>query len=257
MVRARRTSYPQKFGEVKKMGKGGSFMNRVKLVFLAASMVLAMAFTFSCSSGDEESGIPIGGGDKGNNIANYKTKKIGTQTWMAENLNYYVDGSKCYDNDPANCAKYGRLYDWATAMALPASCNSNSCSGQIQTKHRGVCPSGWHIPSDDEWDALYDAAGGSSTAGKHLKAKDGWNDCGPSGSGKSYSCEDTHGFSALPGGRDSGGYFDDVGYFGRWWSASEYSSTSAYSRGMNYYYEYANGYNGGKDFLFSVRCVKD
>ncbi|MDR0516273.1 MAG: hypothetical protein LBH25_04440 [Fibromonadaceae bacterium] len=115
----------------------------------------------------------------------YKTVKIGTQTWMAENLNYNTEGSKCYENEPANCEKYGRLYNWETA--------------------KEVCPSGWHLPSNEEWDKLYRFADGTSgtespykskTAGKYLKSKEGWNDdYGKSGNGL-----DVFGFSALPGG---------------------------------------------------------
>jgi len=94
------------------------------------------------------------------------TVKIGDQVWMKENLNCNVGGSKCYgeggeiyDSEinqyftisnseiQANCDKYGRLYDWVTAMALPDSCIYSSCHSQIKQKHRGICPSGWHIPS--------------------------------------------------------------------------------------------------------------
>ena len=150
-------------------------MSKTRGFVLAASMVLAMAFTFSCSSDDEGGGDPSsssGGGsdgDKGNDIGNYRTVVIGTQTWMAENLNYAVEGSKCYDNDPANCVKYGRLYDWSTAMGFPSSCNEDACSSQIQSKHRGICPSGWHLPSYDDWDILMDYVGGYRTAGTKLK----------------------------------------------------------------------------------------
>jgi hypothetical protein len=70
----------------------------------------------------------------------YKTVTIGTQIWMAENLNYETTNSYCYDDDPSNCSKYGRLYTWAAA-----------------TK---ACPIGWHLPSDDEWNTLFTAVGG-------------------------------------------------------------------------------------------------
>jgi len=149
---------------------------------LLAALGLAITFIFSCSGGDDEGGGGGGGscvGDKGNNIANYKTKQIGNQTWMAENLNYNVEGSREVKYDvksgyiystlsnaeiEANNAKYGRLYDWETAMK--------------------VCPSGWHLPSADEWQELVDFAGGIDVAGKRLKAKSGWNDYkGKSGNG--------------------------------------------------------------------------
>jgi len=197
-----------------------------------------------------------GGGDKGNNIANYKTKQIGTQVWMAENLSYNVSGSVCYDNDPANCTKYGRLYDWATAMNLDISCNYNSCSSQITEKHRGICPADWHLPSDAEWDILVNYAGNSSTAGGKLKATSGWNndELGLSGNGN-----DDFGFAALPGGRGfPNGDFRSVGYAGYWWSTSENGADYVYLRFISYDYEgvHRDG-NDGKYRLRSVRCVKD
>jgi uncharacterized protein (TIGR02145 family) len=173
----------------------------------------------------------------------YKTVEIGSQVWMAENLNYNASGSKCYDNKPQNCDKYGRLYDLSAA--------------------KGACPSGWHLPNNDEWDVLYRYADGTSgtenpyeseTAGKYLKAKSGWN----AYEGKSGNGEDKFGFSALPGGSGySDGVFYDVGYDGYWWSANEHVNYNAYSRRMYYYNDYAIWYYGDKNFLHSVRCVKD
>ena len=160
----------------------------------------------------------------------YKTVKIGKQTWMAENLNYEAEGNKCYDNDPANCTKYGRLYNWQTAMKS--------------------CPSGWHLPNDDEWQKLVDIAGGGEAAGASLKATSGWKDDG--------NGTDEFGFSALPGGYgDSRGNFGNVGGHGRWWSATEYNATSAYGRDM--YYSYGNVSRGyiEKSGLFSLRCIQD
>ncbi|MDR2582623.1 MAG: fibrobacter succinogenes major paralogous domain-containing protein [Fibromonadaceae bacterium] len=159
----------------------------------------------------------------------YGTIKIGDQTWMSENLNYEA-GGKCYDNDPANCAKYGRLYDWKTALS--------------------VCPKGWHLPSKEEWHF----AGGDEVAGKKFKARSGWNN----NQGKSGNGTDIYGFSALPGGYGgSGGGFHYVGNYGIWWSASEGNSDFAYYRYMDYYREYVGYGDYDKDFLFSVRCLQD
>ncbi|MDR0516626.1 MAG: hypothetical protein LBH25_06225 [Fibromonadaceae bacterium] len=197
----------------------------------------------------------------------YKYVEINGQNWMAENLNYNAPDSRCYGDDTGvdsegKCAEYGRLYDWNTAMGGAASSDANPSGVQ------GVCPSRWHLPSNAEWDRLYRYTDGTSgtdspyeseTAGWYLKAASGWNDCGSSGSGNSYLCEDTHGFSALPGGygNSDGGFFN-AGYNGRWWSASENLSSSTYNRFMDYngeyaYYNYYNKYNN----LFSVRCLQD
>jgi uncharacterized protein (TIGR02145 family) len=103
-----------------------------------------------------------------------------------------------------------------------------------------------------------ETAVGYSGAGRKLKSTDGWNSCGPSGSGKSYVCEDAFGFAALPGGNGrSDGGFNDVGNSGYWWSASEHDANGAYSRGMNYNSEGAYWYLNDKDGLFSVRCLQD
>jgi uncharacterized protein (TIGR02145 family) len=191
----------------------------------------------------------------------YKYVTIGTQTWMAENLNYNANDSKCYLDDDSYCDTYGHLYNWATAMSLPASCNSSSCS--VGTKHQGICPSGWHIPNDDEWATLINFVGIPGTennAGEYLKAKDGWHDCGHSGSGKIYSCEDTHGFSALPGGEFSysGGKFDYVGYNGNWWSSAQYEANYAYKRSMYHEKKNVERYlNLKSNYLLSVRCLQN
>jgi uncharacterized protein (TIGR02145 family) len=181
---------------------------------------------------------------------------------MAQNLNYAATNSKCYDNLDSNCNKYGRLYNWATAMALPASCNTSACSGQIQSKHRGVCPIGWHVPSNAEWDALYRYADGvpdseylydSYEAGEHLKAASGWYSNG--------NGQDTYGFAALPGGGGTGTSFVDINNYGFWWSANEYEEDDyleyAYNREMNYYDGEAVWEIYQKITQFSLRCVQD
>jgi len=167
----------------------------------------------------------------------YKTVKIGNQTWMAENLNYALSGSKCgnsygflKDENTETCNKYGRLYNWEAALK--------------------ACPSGWHIPSDSEWEALIKAVGGSAIAGKKLKASSGWNNC--------KGCEDAFGFAALPGGSgEHNGDFNYEGNIGNWWSASESNANYACSRRILYDYENVYWYQNLKSLVFSVRCIED
>jgi len=188
----------------------------------------------------------------------YRTVVIGTQTWMAENLNYNASNSRCHGDNSGgdsqgNCAKYGRLYNWSTAMGIDAKYNSEFWGG-IDVKRRGICPTGWHLPRNAEWTTLTYFVGGSSTAGTELKATSGWNDYnGNSGNGT-----DRFGFSALPGGIGySDGGFYRVGDYGYWWSASEYDSDDAYYRIMYYYSERVFDYYNDKSYLFSVRCLQD
>ena len=164
----------------------------------------------------------------------YKTVTVGTQTWMAENLNYETANSYCYNDNSANCTKYGRLYTWGAAKT--------------------ACPSGWHLPDTTEWKTLFTAVGGSSTAGTKLKSTSAWNN---SGNGT-----DAFGFSALPaGGRD--GYEDYYyeGYYADFWSSTEDStedgSDCAYFMRLYYSYDYADLNNNYKFYGFSVRCLKD
>jgi uncharacterized protein (TIGR02145 family) len=194
----------------------------------------------------------------------YKIVAIGEQVWFAENLNYAgADAGnavgKCYGDIPANCDEYGRLYDWSTTMEFPSSCNSGSCSSQIQTNHKGICPSGWHIPSNADWDKLYryaDNTSGTSSpydspiAGRYLKAANGWYNNG--------NGTDKYGFSALPGGYGSSvGSFGYISYYSYWWSATEDTASYAYSRRIYYDNESANWNISAKSYLRSVRCLKN
>jgi uncharacterized protein (TIGR02145 family) len=165
----------------------------------------------------------------------YKTVTIGTQTWMARNLNYKTkSGSWCYDDSISYCKRYGRLYDWKTATT--------------------VCPKGWKLPSREDWNILVAAAGGWKTAGEKLKSKSGWNDY----KGKNGNGTDDFGFSALPGGhRYTDGLFYTAGYCGYWWTASEFSDGLAYFRFMSYFYDLVNEFYYVKGYGFSVRCVAD
>jgi len=230
--------------------------------------ILVVAFLISCTSEERDSVCdeksvkyngcvgnvlpPTPSGDSvsyGDEI--YATVVIGTQTWMARNLNYNAVGSRCYGNTMTNCATFGRLYDWAAAMDLDASCNLSTCSERISTKHRGICPSGWHIPSSADWDALAKAVGGAYTAGRHLKATSGWN------LSDVPSATDKYGFSALPGGHGENGYFFYIGEQGSWWTSSWDNATLAYGRYMEYNYEILQYVTLYKKLELSVRCVKD
>jgi uncharacterized protein (TIGR02145 family) len=157
----------------------------------------------------------------------YRTVKIGKLTWMAENLNRATGNSWCYENNESNCKKYGRLYDWNTAMK--------------------ACPAGWRLPTRDDWNNLVEVAGGD-VAGTKLKSKTGWNGT------------DDFGFSALPGGyRSTDGSFYGAGNLGYWWSATEYDASGAWDRGMDSGYEYVDEYNDyfRKGNGLSVLCSQD
>jgi uncharacterized protein (TIGR02145 family) len=244
--------------------------------------MLATMLTFSaCSRDDSDDGGSsssemIGSSSSGIEIEygyfeyegqTYKTVTIGTQTWMAENLNYkggnnmyQVGNGMCYGDRilsdaevQANCDNYGRLYYWVPALDL--SCESSSCTEQILAKHKGICPSGWHIPTQAEWNTLSSYVESdndcNSCAAKHLKAGSGWSSCG--------NGLDTYGFAAMPGGGGSMGYsVGSLGYYGYWWSTTEYNDENVYVNFMFYGSEVIHSDNYRKFHeRFSVRCVKD
>ena len=199
----------------------------------------------------------------------YRTVKIGDKVWMAENLNYAYTGvpykygsytsdstSWCYGNDPANCAKYGRLYTWAAAMDSAGTWSTNgkgcgyhkTCSPIYPV--RGVCPEGWHLPTQSEWNTLFKAVGGSSVAGTKLKSTSGWNS---SGNGT-----DAFSFSALPAGlRNLSGNYDNEGNYAYFWSSTEHYNYNAYRMYLNCDYDDASLDVSNMNSGFSVRCVKD
>jgi uncharacterized protein (TIGR02145 family) len=183
----------------------------------------------------------------------YKTVTIGTQTWMAENLNVKVDSSWCYGNSTDSCSKYGRLYKWAAVMKLPDSCNRSICAGLVPSKHRGICPTGWHVPSDSEWTTLVNYAGGANTAGKRLKSASGWSYSGVSGNGT-----DTYGFRALSAGlRYDDGSFNQVGSGTVFSSSSEDDEHYVWIRGLYSGFDDLGRGMSVKENDLSVRCLKD
>ena len=206
----------------------------------------------------------------------YKTVTIGTQTWMAENLNYAYTGvpykykdytsdstSWCYDNDASNCTKYGRLYTWAAAMDSVGmwSTNGEGCGYKKKCSPtypvRGVCPEGWHLPTKVEFETLIITVGGgqsvtvTSTAGQALKAMTGvWYP---------YPGTDAYEFSALPAGmRGDDGSYSQMRKWAFFWSSTEENDQYAYR--MELYYNNGDEVSVGsstKHRGFSVRCLKD
>jgi len=163
----------------------------------------------------------------------YKSVVIGGKTWMRENLNYSTGNSWCYDDNPSNCARYGRLYDWETA--------------------KRACPAGWHLPSSQEWKDLVRAAGDYYIAGKRLKSRTGWNYYY-----SDYVGTDEFGFSALPGGYFYNGYYYDAGNIGLWWTATDDGySDGAYVWVMHYSANDISEAYDNKNQGYSVRCVHD
>jgi len=182
----------------------------------------------------------------------YVYVQIGEQIWMAENLNFDVCGSKCawpYNYRTEACDKFGRLYDWFTALT--------------------VCPEGWHLPSRVEWTALMDYAGGYLIAGSKLKAAGADWDCNQetvelkhnNSMSDSYSCKgvkentDDYGFSALPGGSHDGYSFLTNIQDGVWWSTTV--QTHAYCCELSPYVNSVWEHYCGREKFLSVRCVKD
>lgn len=187
----------------------------------------------------------------------YKTVKIGNQTWFAENLKYVgnipnvvsnqawyaiwnngnLTGKPAwayYNNDASNNSVYGKLYNWYAV-------NTGT-----------LCATGWHIPTDAEWNILSNFLGGGSVAGGKMKSVTGWS---PPNTGST----NESGFTGLPSGNRSGtGGFYAIGSLGYWWSSTEYGTGSAWSRSLS-----SSGgsvsrpYDDYKVGGFSVRCLRD
>ena len=170
----------------------------------------------------------------------YGIVQIGPQTWMAENLNYEIEGSACPEGDKRNCSKYGRLYTWKAAQK--------------------ACPEGWHLPDRADFEQLIASAGGMdiasgmAVAGEKLKSTSGWF--------KKGNGSDDFGFNALPAGYRLGGSesapgkFDGIGGYAHLWSASETPDGLAHYLLLDFSIKAAKLSAFGKDEARSVRCVK-
>ena len=184
----------------------------------------------------------------------YRIVTIGTQTWMAENLNYSVEGSFCNNNQPSNCDKYGRLYHWTAAMDLDTSCYDIDCSELISEKHKGICPDGWHVPTLQEWNTLQNYAG----AGSKLRATYDWkktNFNDPIVKDTLIQGTDDYGFTALPGGDGAPSHNRWItGTTASWWTATfdPLASTIFMSSGETDFFVVRSGRSLP---VLSVRCV--
>jgi len=164
----------------------------------------------------------------------YGIVQIGSQTWMAENLNYEIEGSACPEGDNRNCSKYGRLYNWDMA--------------------RTVCPEGWRLPDRADFEQLIASAGGMDFAGEKLKSTSGWF--------KKGNGSDEFSFNALPAGYRLGGSesapgkFDGIGGYAHLWTASETPDGLAHYLLLDFSTKAAKLSAFGKDEARSVRCVK-
>ena len=165
----------------------------------------------------------------------YKTVTIGEQTWMAENLKYNYSGSNasnyCYKNNDSDCDKYGRLYTWSEDMA------------------RNICPSGWHLPDNEDWKTLINSTGGVDYAGHKLKARSTWSN---SGKGSDAYC-----FTALAAGfRDTSKNYSQQGLNASFWSATRYNDTDVLYWSLNADNKLVIRDVGNRNNAFSVRCIK-
>jgi uncharacterized protein (TIGR02145 family) len=187
----------------------------------------------------------------------YTSVKIGTQTWMVENLltTHYKNGSEipavttftawgnlstpgyCWYNDDetANKTNYGALYNWFAVST------------------GNLCPAGWHVPSSEEWNLLSTYLGGDNASGGKLKEAGTRHWSSPNTGATNES-----GFTALPGGqRDDAGAFYFTGTVGFWWSNTAAYADRAFSRELDNDYTTFFPFNDIKKFGFSVRCIKD
>jgi uncharacterized protein (TIGR02145 family) len=172
----------------------------------------------------------------------YKQIQIGIQVWMAENLNYKTDNSFCYNNNPDNSKKYGRLYTWEAAQ--------------------NACPDGWHLPTDKEWKQLEKFSGMSqsdvdasfwrgSNEGTKLKATNGWLENG--------NGSNDYGFAMLPGGYRSGidSTFKLINEYGYCWTSTELIPGYAWYRRFCNKRTNILRYTNYMTIGYSIRCIKD
>lgn len=208
----------------------------------------------------------------------YNTVQIGNQCWMKENLRTtkYSDGTKIalwsststgtacryYPNGNAsNVATYGYLYNWKAVMRRSSSSSSNPSGVQ------GICPTGWHVPSDAEWTQLtnyvssqdiYYCSNTSANIAKALAGSTGWSSSTTACAvGNTPANNNATGFSAVPAGFYSSNGYNYFGNYAAFWSATEVSSGSASGWLLRYRSASVFSYYDFKRAVYSVRCLRD
>jgi len=196
----------------------------------------------------------------------YATVEIGGQCWMAENLNIgtQITGGTaqtdngtiekyCYNNEASNCDTYGALYQWSEMMQLPDSCQTASCAASVATEHQGICPPGWHVPTDEEFKALEIELGMTAAEADMLNTWRG------DPVGEMMKEGGSSGFEALLSGRcSSTGAFSLLGSYEYPYTADEYGTNYAYRRCLRSSSNDVGRWNTfSKSTAFSLRCVKN
>lgn len=196
----------------------------------------------------------------------YRTVKIDGKNWMAENLNYadsvrtpsLLTGTWCYNENDTNCNALGRLYTWGSAIDSVALATEQSLDCgylkkcRIPDEIQGICPPGWRLPNDGDWNRLLKAAGNNK--GSVLKSRCGWANDG--------NGTDDFGFAALPAGGGNGtDQFTGFGTAAHFWTSSGGAEASSASQ-ITFYDDYSNYVYvgsglGNKNLVFSVRCIQD
>lgn len=193
----------------------------------------------------------------------YKTVQIGDDTWMAQNLNYKAEGSRCgggmnADTIEGDCSLFGRLYGWLDAIDSTSLQEMLGCdvfdSCDIDRSIQGICPSGWHLPDTVEINALLENAGAKGDSLAALRTVDGWKD--------DWKRTNATGFSALPAGlifadnrRKLGlEYYADSEFRALFWVVTK-TATKHSVLDISAVYDPWNHVPDGS--LLSVRCVKD
>ena len=189
----------------------------------------------------------------------YKTIQIGSQVWMAQNLNFDALLSSCYNDSVEYCEKYGRQYTWMSAMDTARVFTTNAkgcgydryCDPDIIYPAQGVCPEGWHIPSTEEWVTLAEAVGESRSTNSLnvLQSKEGWCQ-----GGTDYKGNDRFGFSAVA--THGSGLYCSHGSFTYFWTSSDESIKFAEMRYITSNGSSLTNKRQDKNHENPVRCVK-